>query len=101
FEASQRLETVRTLMITAHRIKGCAASIGLNRPAKLAHLMEDVLQRHGDAAQPLCPILIDSVLNCADGLRMYLKTLREAVPQSDEFPALASELLTADAMQGN
>lgn len=30
-------KSVETLLVTAHRIKGSAASIGLNRPAKLAH----------------------------------------------------------------
>jgi len=37
-------EAIQTLQITFHRIKGSAASIGLRRPAKLAHLMEDLLQ---------------------------------------------------------
>ena len=33
----------RNLLIVSHRIKGSAASIGLNRPAKFAHLMEDLV----------------------------------------------------------
>ena len=35
---------LKGLLVTAHRIKGSAASIGLNRAAKLAHLMEDLLE---------------------------------------------------------
>ena len=37
-------DALKNLMGTAHKIKGSAASIGLNRIAKLAHLIEDVLQ---------------------------------------------------------
>ena len=37
-------DDLKGLMGTAHKIKGSAASIGLNRIAKLAHLMEDLLQ---------------------------------------------------------
>ncbi len=37
-------DELRQLLVTSHRIKGSAASVGLNRAAKLAHLMEDLLQ---------------------------------------------------------
>ena len=37
-------DDLKGLMGTAHKIKGSAASIGLNRIAKLAHLMEDLLE---------------------------------------------------------
>ena len=37
-------DDLKGLMGIAHKIKGSAASIGLNRIAKLAHLMEDLLQ---------------------------------------------------------
>ncbi len=43
-EAGKGAEGLEPLFVAAHRIKGSAASIGLNRPAKLAHLMEDLLQ---------------------------------------------------------
>ena len=35
---------LKSLLGTAHKIKGSAASVGLNRAAKLAHLMEDLLE---------------------------------------------------------
>lgn len=98
-DVSKDVEAVRTLMCTAHRIKGSAASIGLNRPAKLAHVMEDVLQRHRDSAQSLSTFLIDALLGCADGLRVYLKELREGVVAEVQFPFLATELLVAEASQ--
>lgn len=96
---SSDIESVRTLMCTAHRIKGSAASIGLNRPAKLAHLMEDVLQRYRDSTQTLGSVLADAMLGCADGLRAYTKGLREGAPADVDFPTLASELQAAEANQ--
>ena len=36
------------MLVLAHRIKGGAAAVGLNRAAKLAHMMEDVLQTLSD-----------------------------------------------------
>ncbi|RCS56027.1 chemotaxis protein CheA [Bremerella cremea] len=92
------IESVRTIMCTAHRIKGSAASIGLNRPAKLAHLMEDVLQRYRDSEQSLSAFLADAMLACADGLRAYTKNLREGTQADVEFAVLASELQAAEAI---
>ncbi|MBA2114919.1 chemotaxis protein CheA [Bremerella alba] len=94
---SSQIESVRTLMCTSHRIKGSAASIGLNRPAKLAHMMEDVLQRHRDAEKGLDPFLIDALLSCADALRAYLKGLRSGEQVEVDFATCASELLAAEA----
>lgn len=96
-DSAQQEESVRTMMCTAHRIKGSAASIGLNRPAKLAHMMEDVLQRHRDAGKTLDPFLIDATLSCADALRVYLKGLRSGEPADVDFSACAGELLAAEA----
>ena len=53
-ESGGKGDDLKGLMGTAHKIKGSAASIGLNRIAKLAHLMEDLLQEllqtHGSLA---------------------------------------------------
>ena len=43
---------LKSLLGNAHKIKGSAASIGLNRAAKLAHLMEDLLEKAGSDRQP-------------------------------------------------
>jgi len=96
-DAASQLETVRTMMCTSHRIKGSAASIGLNRPAKLAHMMEDVLQRHRDAEKALDPFLIDALLGCTDALRYYLKGLRSGETVHVDFANCAGELLAAEA----
>lgn len=96
-DVSTQLEAVRSLMCSSHRIKGSAASIGLNRPAKLAHMMEDVLQRHRDADKVLDPFLVDALLGCVDALRVYLKGLRGGEVVEVDFPSCASELLAVEA----
>ncbi|MEW4562837.1 chemotaxis protein CheA [Bremerella sp. JC770] len=96
-DESASLESVRTLMCTSHRIKGSAASIGLNRPAKLAHMMEDVLQRNRDAQRSLEPSLADALLGCADALRVYMKGLRSGEAVEVDFATCAGELLAAEA----
>lgn len=88
-------ETLANLLITVHRIKGSAASVGLQRPAKLAHLMEDILQELGDAQKPLQGDMVDVMLRCADALRTYLAGLKQGAPVSESFPGLATELLLA------
>jgi len=88
-------EATEKLMVTAHRIKGSAASVGLNRPAKLAHLMEDLLQNLIDSRRSLTPELTDALLLCADGLRHYVEGLKQGRPSSERFNQLAHELLQA------
>ncbi|MEX0794160.1 MAG: Hpt domain-containing protein, partial [Pirellulaceae bacterium] len=86
----------KSLLITSHRIKGSAASVGLNQPARLAHLMEDVLQSHRDDNRALSGDLTEALLSCADGLRTYLQGLKTSQAESSEFPRLAAELMIAE-----
>ena len=76
-EAGGGRENIEQLFVAAHRIKGSAASIGLNRIAKLAHLMEDLLQMLVDdgrvARRRRSPT---ALLACTDGLRQYVNALR-------------------------
>lgn len=87
---------IKSLLITSHRIKGSAASVGLNRPARLAHLMEDVLQSHRDHQRALSSDLTEALLCCADGLRTYLQGLKLNQAESAEFPRLAADLMIAE-----
>lgn len=102
-EALLALETgggkkqVEALFIAAHRMKGSAASIGLNRIAKLSHLMEDLLQTLVDKGCVPTPQITDALLSCTDGLRQSVNALRSGEPQEDRFAALAKELLAARA----
>ncbi|NLS96584.1 MAG: chemotaxis protein CheA [Planctomycetaceae bacterium] len=88
-------ESIATLLVTSHRIKGSAASIGLNRAAKLAHLMEDQLQHLSDTNGSLSPELTDAMLRATDGLRSFLGDLKNGSIGEDNFSMLASGLLAA------
>ncbi|NQT39590.1 MAG: chemotaxis protein CheA [Planctomycetes bacterium] len=90
-------EAIETLLVTSHRIKGSAASVGLNRPAKLAHLMEDLLQEIRETGRELTPEVTDAMLQCTDGLRAYIEGLKKGNPVSENFPRLAHDLLTAQS----
>jgi two-component system chemotaxis sensor kinase CheA len=94
-ERSVQITAAEELLVTAHRIKGSAASLGLHRAAKLAHWMEDSLQTAGERKLALSPPLIDAMLHCVDALRTYNNGLKQSVPDVSQFAAAASELLLA------
>ena len=88
-------EEIQTLLVISHRIKGSAASVGLNRAAKLAHLMEDLLQNLVDNGRALWPEVTDALLKCSDSLRQHVEGLKQGGPQADQFNQIAHELLGA------
>lgn len=96
-EAGGGKKSVEQLFIAAHRMKGSAASIGLNRIAKLSHLMEDMLQVLVDKNRTPTTQITDALLSCTDGLRQHVDALGAGVAYEDNFPALAKELLAARA----
>jgi len=93
-------ETVEKLLVTAHRIKGSAASVGLNRAAKLAHLMEDALQTLNDTKRPLTPAITDALLAGADGLRRFVEGLKVGESRTEDFNQLAGALIAAQSADG-
>lgn len=86
-------ESLKTLLHVAHQVKGSAATVGLNRPAKLAHLMEDLLQNLVDRGAGLSPEAADALLKCTDKLRHYLDSLKHGRRGPDGFGQAAAELL--------
>ncbi len=86
---------VESLLITCHRIKGSAASIGLNRAARLAHYMEDLLQELQQSSGQFTPDMADAMLRCADSLRTYVDGLKSGDTTEDDFELVCQELLTA------
>jgi two-component system chemotaxis sensor kinase CheA len=94
-EGGGNRESLGKLLITSHRIKGSAASVGLNRAAKLAHFMEDLLQNLLNFGGTLSRELTDAMLKCTDGLRQYVDSLRRGYAFSDRFADLARDLLAA------
>ena len=87
-EAGGGRKDVEQLFIAAHRMKGSAASIGLNRPAKLAHLMEDLLQNLVDHGHTPTPQITDALLACTDGLRQYVNGLGQGRLERRPFQRL-------------
>ncbi|MCA9249148.1 MAG: Hpt domain-containing protein, partial [Planctomycetales bacterium] len=96
-DATDDPKTVEDILILAHRIKGAAASVGLNRAAKLAHLIEDLLQDLREAKLPLPAQLIDPMLKCSDVLRTYVGGLRNGGVDTSSFAETVWELLAANA----
>jgi len=94
-EGAGSAAAIESLLVIAHRIKGSAASIGLNRATKLAHLMEDQLQTLLDGHAALSPEMADALLRCSDGLRQYVQGLRQGISVTAQFSELARALLAA------
>jgi two-component system chemotaxis sensor kinase CheA len=94
---------LNSLLVVSHKIKGSAASIGLNRPAKMAHLMEDLLQNLVQAGSVLSSEATDALLACTDALRQYMRQLREGGSAPDLFSQAARTLLAGGmrTSQGN
>ncbi len=88
-----------TLLVTSHRIKGSAASVGLNRPAKLAHLMEDLLQNLVSTGRVLSAEMTDAMLKCTDALRQYVEELKRGGCDSDQFNEMAHELIESQVAE--
>ena len=91
-ESGSSGDDLKGLMAAAHKIKGSAASIGLNRIAKLAHLMEDLLQESIAAKASLSSGVTDVLLRCTEGLQHNVTERRHGTPHTDHFGQLAREL---------
>ncbi|MBN1910171.1 MAG: chemotaxis protein CheA [Pirellulales bacterium] len=88
-------EDLESLLVISHRIKGSAASVGQNRPAKLAHLMEDLLQEWVEKKWPLTPEVVDAMLRGIDELRQCVENLKRGGNISDQLGQAAEDLLKA------
>ncbi len=101
-EAGGGRENVQRLFVAVHRLKGSAASIGLRRTAKLAHLAEDLLQELVDNGREFSSKTGNSLLTFADGLRTCIEAMRRGSPEEDQFNVVVHELLAArQALEGD
>lgn len=91
-EAGGGPENIKQLFIAAHRIKGSAASIGLNRVAKLAHFMEDLLQVLVDSGRMITPGIADAMLAGTDALRLYADALKAGRSEEVQFDAAVKQI---------
>ena len=91
---------VDPLLVNCHRIKGSAASIGLKRSAKLAHLMEDLLQDLRDTNQSITSEISDALLTAVDSLREFVEQLKSGNPTCDSFSQAYKSLSAVQDVQG-
>ena len=88
---------VDPVLVICHRIKGSAASIGLNRSAKLAHLMEDQLQELKDNGCSITSETADALITAADSLREFIHLLKSGESGEDSFTEASRCLLRVAA----
>lgn len=88
---------VEALLIGCHRIKGSAASIGLRRVARLAHLMEDRLQDLRRRDESPSHEIIEALLFSTDTLRGYIGILRSGKSTSDELGSACRRMSLLEA----
>lgn len=77
--------SIDPVLTICHRIKGGAASIGLNRMAKLAHLMEDLLQERRENGDDLTTEIADALMSAVDAQREFIESLKNGSNQADTF----------------
>ncbi|MDX1964936.1 MAG: chemotaxis protein CheA [Pirellulales bacterium] len=73
---SRENPAIDPLLVICHRIKGSAASIGLNRAAKLSHVMEDLLQTLREGGRGVTNDIADALLTAGDALRVFNESLK-------------------------
>ncbi len=91
-ESDDRPGELRKAMGIAHQIKGSAASVGLNRAARLAHLMEDILQQVLETGGRLSAPAVSAMLQGTDGLRQYIDSLRRGEPSPGPLAEFARQV---------
>jgi two-component system chemotaxis sensor kinase CheA len=95
WEAGAAGDNLKTLIGAVHRMKGSAATIGLGRTAKLAHLAEDLLQAAIDDGGGYLPDVADALLALADRLRLYVESIQQGAADDEGFEELAAGLVAA------
>ncbi|MCG8450884.1 MAG: chemotaxis protein CheW [Pirellulales bacterium] len=83
------------LLVICHRIKGSAATIGLNCAAALGHSMEDLLQDLEEENRKPTAAMADALLGCADALRCYVDGLKNGESNTSNFQTAYDKLQAA------
>ncbi len=101
-EAGGKANASEEMMIVAHRLKGAAAAVGLHRAAKVAHLMEDLLQDLTEQGLNPSPECTEILFAAVDGLRNYVDALAKGKNDASLLEAPALKLTTkAGCISGN
>ncbi|HEY4231794.1 MAG TPA: Hpt domain-containing protein, partial [Lacipirellulaceae bacterium] len=89
------------VLVFCHRIKGSAAAVGLNRAAKLAHYMEDLLQVLRENGSQLSVSMTDAMLDCAEVLRAYGAGLKNGKSHTESFATVYDKLIRSQTTSGS
>ncbi len=81
FEKQPSAEQIDSMFRHAHSLKGMAGSLGFDASAKIAHTLEEVLERHRDTGAPMARETVDFMLRSVDALVAHVKTLSTDGPQ--------------------
>lgn len=83
-EAGNDPELVASIFRDAHSIKGAAGMVGLDAVARVAHVMEDLLEGLRNGERMATPELIDGLLVAVDALRSLIPAMLEGEALDDE-----------------
>jgi two-component system, chemotaxis family, sensor kinase CheA len=89
--------TTEHVLVLCHRMKGSAATVGLNRAAKLAHYMEDLLQVLRENGSQLSVPMTDAMLDCTESLRVYVGGLKNGQSHTNTFVEAYHKLIRSQA----
>lgn len=88
------------VLVLCHRMKGSAAAVGLNRAAKMAHSMEDLVQVLRDDGKQLSVEMTDAMLDCAEALRQFVGGIKLGELKTELFPATHQKLIQSQQRPG-
>lgn len=91
------LEILNNIFRAAHTVKGAAASMGLERLARLTHVMEEVLDRLRQGRLAVTGRVIDLLLRCLDALRDLKEEAATGQERAVDIEGLVEDLRSLDA----
>lgn len=83
-EAGNDAELVASIFRDAHSIKGAAGMVGLDAVARVAHVMEDLLEGLRNGERMASPELVDGLLVAVDALRSLIPAMLQGEALDDE-----------------
>ena len=83
-EAGNDPELVASIFRDAHTLKGAAGMVGLDPIARVAHVMEDLLEELRQGDRMATPRLVDGLLAAVDAVRGFIPVMLAGQDRTDE-----------------
>ncbi len=93
--ADDQEKLIDRALVLCHQVKGAAATVRLNRVAKLSHFMEDLLQQLRDDGHAITAAVVDAVIFSIDSLRTYLQMVKNDSVSTDTLAEAYRQLKCA------